>query len=218
MNKENYRGKFITIEGGEGVGKSSNISFIQRWVKENLAYKLVLTREPGGTPLAEEIRNLFIEPREELVDENTELLLVFAARAQHIAQLIRPELDNGHWVLSDRFTDATFAYQGGGRGLSKLVITELEKIVQKELRPDLTILLDLPVELGLSRAKSRSDFDRIEREQLSFFERVRNAYLERAKADPERFVIIDASQSIEGVQQDIAVALENFCSRLGLTT
>lgn len=212
MNQSHRRGKFITIEGGEGVGKSSNIAFIQAWVKENLKRNLILTREPGGTPLAEEIRNLFITPREEVVDEKAELLLVFAARAQHIARLIEPKLEKGEWVLSDRFTDATFAYQGGGRGLDKEVILQLENIVQKGLQPDLTILLDLPVELGLRRAKVRGDFDRIEKEQISFFEKVRSAYLQRAKAEPGRFAVIDASQSLEKVQMDIAKALEKFCS------
>lgn len=216
MNQSNRRGKFITIEGGEGVGKSSNITFIQAWVKENLKRNLILTREPGGTPLAEEIRNLFITPREEVVDEKTELLLVFAARAQHIARLIDPNLKNGEWVLSDRFTDATFAYQGGGRGLDKEVIFQLENIVQKGLKPDLTILLDLPVELGLSRAKERGDFDRIENEQISFFEKVRSAYLQRANAEPQRFAVIDASQALDKVQKDIAKGLEKFCSESGI--
>ncbi len=215
MNQVQKRGKFITIEGGEGVGKSSNIAFIQSWVKKNLSRELVLTREPGGTPLAEEIRELFIVPRDELVDENTELLLVFAARAQHIARVIKPNLEQGCWVLSDRFTDATFAYQGGGRGLDTKVILQLERIVQKDLQPDLTILLDLPVEEGLNRASERGDFDRIEREKISFFEDVRNAYLRRAQEDPDRFVIIDASQALDKVQLDISNALEVFCNESG---
>lgn len=212
INKKS-RGKFITLEGGEGVGKSSNIEFIRDYLskkKSNANFQLCLTREPGGTPLAEEIRRLFIEPREEIVHETTELLLVFAARAQHLSQFILPNLALGHWVLSDRFTDATFAYQGGGRGLNLETITTLEAMVQKELQPDLTILLDLPVEIGMARAKERSHFDRIEKEQLVFFERVRQAYLQRAKDNPERFRVINANQNLTLVQQDIAKVLDAF--------
>jgi dTMP kinase len=211
---EKKPGKFITLEGGEGVGKSSNIAFMRDYLNDKLLkqnIELCLTREPGGTPLAEQIRTLFIEPRDELVHEKTELLLVFAARAQHLAEFIHPNLKKGRWVLSDRFTDATFAYQGGGRGLSVEMITTLESLVQETLQPDLTILLDLPVEVGMARAKERGDFDRIENEQLSFFENVRSAYLERAKNNPERFRVINASQTLEQVQQDIAVVLDAFC-------
>jgi dTMP kinase len=207
------KGRFITLEGGEGVGKSSNLSFIQGYLKEKLnqqQLELVITREPGGTPLAEEIRALFVEPRDEAVDENTELLLVFAARAQHLSKLIVPTLESGNWVLSDRFTDATYAYQGGGRGLSMETIASLESIVQKDLRPDLTILLDLSVEQGMQRARDRSDFDRIEKEKISFFEEVRQAYLDRAKSEPERFAIVDASKPLEDVQNDIAIILDKF--------
>lgn len=212
INKKN-RGMFITLEGGEGVGKSSNITFIRDYLiqkKSDKTFQLCLTREPGGTPLAEEIRSLFIKPREETVHETTELLLVFAARAQHLSQFILPNLELGHWVLSDRFTDATFAYQGGGRGLNLDTITTLETMVQKELQPDLTILLDLPVEVGMARAKERSNFDRIEKEQMVFFEKVRQAYLERAKDNPERFRVIDGNQNLSLVQKNIAKVLDAF--------
>jgi len=217
-NKKNI-GKFITLEGGEGVGKSSNINFMRSYLEKKLLGKnieLCLTREPGGTPLAEEIRTLFVEPRDEVVHETTELLLVFAARAQHLAELIRPSLNRGNWVLSDRFTDATFAYQGGGRGLSVDTITTLENLVQESLQPDLTILLDLPVEVGMARAKNRSNFDRIEKEKISFFENVRAAYLQRAKQYPERFRIINASQSLSSVQNDISKVLDTFLAEQGV--
>lgn len=211
--KDHNKGCFITLEGGEGVGKSSNIAFIDAYLKDKLVQnnrQLCLTREPGGTPLAEEIRQLIVQPRKERVHENTELLLMFAARSQHLAEFILPELERGNWVLSDRFTDASFAYQGGGRGLSFDTIELLEKLVQKDLRPDLTFLLDMPVELGLARAQARNELDRIEQEELDFFERVRQVYLQRAQADPERFAVIDASESLEKVQENIALVLEKF--------
>lgn len=205
--------KFITLEGGEGVGKSSNMLFIKQYLNDK-GFDVLLTREPGGTPLAEEIRELFIKERKEKVAENTELLLVFAARAQHIAEVIRPALSQGKWVLSDRFTDATYAYQGGGRGLRKDTIEHLEILVQEDLRPGLTILLDIPVDLGLKRAKVRNELDRIEQEKTDFFERVRASYLERARAEPERFYLIDASVDLISVQQQITMALDAFLLKL----
>lgn len=205
--------KFITLEGGEGVGKSSNMLFIKQYLNDK-GFDVLLTREPGGTPLAEEIRELFIKERKEKVAENTELLLVFAARAQHIAEVIRPALSQGKWVLSDRFTDATYAYQGGGRGLRKDTIEHLEILVQEDLRPSLTILLDIPVDLGLKRAKVRNELDRIEQEKTDFFERVRASYLERARAEPERFYLIDASVDLISVQQQITMALDAFLLKL----
>jgi len=165
--------------------------------------EVIVTREPGGTPLAEEIRSLLLAKREETVDETAELLLVFAARAQHIAQVIKPALARGAWVLSDRFTDATYAYQGGGRGLSKDVITQLEVLVQGELRPDLTLILDIDVELGLNRARQRGELDRFESETLGFFERVRSAYRTRASESPGRYALVDAGQTLVNVQADI---------------
>ncbi len=206
-------GRFITLEGGEGVGKSSNIAFVNSYLAEKLKQaniELVVTREPGGTPFAEEIRQLFIEPRDEQVHEKTELLLVFAARAQHLAELIEPSLSKGDWVLSDRFTDATYAYQGGGRGLSLDNIALLESLVQEQRQPDLTLLLDVPVAVGMSRASERGELDRIEKEKFSFFEDVRAAYLARAESAPNRFRVVDASQSLEDVQKDIAKILDAF--------
>lgn len=196
------RGKFLSIEGTEGVGKSTNLAFVRDWL-QGRGLEVVVTREPGGTPLAEEIRSLLLAKREEPVDETAELLLVFAARAQHIAQVIKPALARGAWVLSDRFTDATYAYQGGGRGLSKAVINELEVLVQGDLRPDLTLILDIDVELGLNRARQRGELDRFESEAIAFFERVRCAYRQRASDNPARYALVDASQELAAVQADI---------------
>lgn len=202
-------GKFLTLEGTEGVGKSTNLAFVRDWL-ESRNIEVVVTREPGGTPLAEEIRGLLLAKRDEPVDQTAELLLVFAARAQHIAQVIKPALARGAWVLSDRFTDATFAYQGGGRGLSKAVIRQLETLVQADLRPDLTLILDIDVKLGLSRASQRGELDRFESETLEFFERVRAAYRERASANPRGYAIVDAGQTLEKVQQDIDQVLSRL--------
>ena len=203
------RGKFITIEGTEGVGKTTNIQFIQNWLEsKQLAY--LCTREPGGTPLAEQIRELLLAPREELVCDTAELLLMFAGRAQHLNQVIEPALTEGAWVLCDRFTDATYAYQGAGRGMGTSLIAELELIVQGSLRPDLTLILDIPVELGLKRASERSDPDRFEKEKTEFFDLVRNGYLDIARKHPDRCVVIDASQPLELVQRELTIALEAF--------
>lgn len=201
-------GKFITIEGTEGVGKSTNIAFIQQWLCSR-GIELVMTREPGGTPLAEEIRELLLAKREELVDETAELLLMFAARAQHLNTLIKPALTRGAWVLSDRFTDATYAYQGGGRGIDKTKILQLEELVQGQVRPDLTLILDIDVALGLERASKRGTLDRFEEEEISFFEKVRAAYRERAAADPARYRVVDAGLPLEQVQAQIATILED---------
>ncbi|BBB26213.1 dTMP kinase [Amphritea japonica] len=207
-------GRFITLEGTEGVGKSTNLRFIESVLQQHqINYKL--TREPGGTPMAEEVRELLLANRSEQVADDAELLLVFAARAQHLERVIRPTLETGSWVLCDRFTDATFAYQGGGRGLSKDMIAQLEAVVQRGLQPDLTILLDLPVEIGLARARERGELDRFENERLGFFERVREAYLDRANADPQRFAVIDASGTLEQVQQQISEVLECYLQKQG---
>ncbi|BBB29310.1 dTMP kinase [Neptunomonas japonica] len=200
------KGCFITIEGTEGVGKSTNVEFIRQYLS-NKGIGLRLTREPGGTPLAEEIRELLLQPRDEKVSDDAEILLVFAARAQHVAQVIKPSLEQGLWVLSDRFTDATFAYQGAGRGISWNRIQQLEQYVLGDLRPDLTVLLDLPVDVGIARAKERGALDRFEQEKHDFFEKVRQGYHHRLRAEPDRFALIDASQSLENVQQQIAAAL-----------
>lgn len=202
-------GRFITVEGTEGVGKSTNIDYLRKLLEQE-GIEVVLTREPGGTPLAEELRSLLLSPREERVSEDTELLLMFAARAQHIENVIRPALERGAWVISDRFTDATFAYQGGGRGVSMEHIETLERLVQHGLHPDLTFLLDLPVEIGLQRASARSAPDRFEQEKFNFFEKVRAAYLMRAKNEPERFAVIDASRDLESVQAQILTAVKEY--------
>ncbi len=201
------KGRFITIEGVEGVGKTTNIEFIESlFAQHKINY--IKTREPGGTPLAESMRELLLQNREERFDSTAELLLMFAARSQHLNEKILPALEQGQWVLCDRFTDATYAYQGGGRQLSKQTIAELEALVQGELRPDMTLILDLPVEIGLERAAKRSEKDRFENEQVAFFERVRNAYLERAEANPERYAVINAEVSLAEVQAQIAEVFE----------
>lgn len=200
------RGKFLSIEGTEGVGKSTNLVFVRDWLQAR-GIEVVVTREPGGTPLAEEIRSLLLAKRDEQVDETAELLLVFAARAQHIAQIIKPALARGAWVLSDRFTDATYAYQGGGRGLSTDTIAQLELLVQRELRPDLTLILDIDVQLGLDRARQRGELDRFESETINFFERVRSAYRKRADSAPEKYALINAGQELTAVQADIDATL-----------
>ncbi len=203
------RGCFITVEGTEGVGKSTNIEFLCSLLKDK-DIEIVLTREPGGTPMAEELRNMLLQPREESVSEDAELLLMFAARAQHLENVIKPALERGAWVISDRFTDATFAYQGGGRGVDENQILMLETLVQKGLQPDMTLLLDLDVEIGLKRASARSAPDRFEQEKVAFFEKVRAAYLARAANDPLRFAVIDASVSLDAVQRQIAQAVNHF--------
>ncbi len=209
------RGKFLTIEGTEGVGKSTNLAFVRDWLQAK-GIEVVVTREPGGTPLAEEVRSLLLAKRDEPVNETAELLLVFAARAQHIAQVIQPALARGAWVLSDRFTDATFAYQGGGRGLSTQVITQLEQLVQGDLRPDITLILDIDVELGLNRARQRGELDRFESETMAFFERVRSAYRMRAEQAPSRYALVDAGQELAAVQADISLILEVLVTNNGV--
>ncbi len=206
------RGVFITVEGTEGVGKSTNIAFIQQWLSSR-GIQLRLTREPGGTPLAEEVRELLLKPRDEKVNEDAEILLVFAARAQHLNTVIKPALESGEWVLSDRFTDATFAYQGAGRGISWDKITQLENYVQGDLRPDLTLLLDVPVEVGMKRAQKRGALDRFEQEKQVFFEKVRAGYHQRMRAEPDRFALIDASVPLDQVQAQIAHIL---ATKLGI--
>lgn len=199
-------GKFITLEGGEGVGKTTNLAFIKNYLEQQ-GITVVVTREPGGTALAEKLRELVLSAETEKIADTTELLLMFAARCQHIEQVIRPALTQGHWVLCDRFTDATYAYQGGGRGLALDTIAWLEQLVQGELRPDLTLLLDAPIEIGMERAKKRAAFDRFESEKLQFFERVRAMYLKRANEQPERVKIIQAADDLIVVQQNILAVL-----------
>ena len=201
---------FITLEGTEGVGKSSNLQFIHDWLVTRGRHVLV-TREPGGTPLAEEIRSLLLAPREELVAEDTELLLMFAARAQHVANVIQPALAMNCWVLSDRFVDASYAYQGGGRGVSIARLDELSRWVLKGFMPDLTFLLDMDPRVALERAKKRGSLDRFEQEKLSFFDRVRAQYRARAANEPDRFAVIDASLPLLQVQAQILHVLQERC-------
>jgi dTMP kinase len=211
------KGLFITLEGGEGAGKSTQMAFVQQRLEESLqavGKSLIVTREPGGTELGEQIRELLLDHRQTAMDSDTELLLMFAARAQHLAQLVRPTLDAGNWVLCDRFTDATYAYQGGGRGIDMARIATLESWVQGELRPDMTLLLDLPIEVGMARAGERGELDRFEREQQAFFERVRQTYRDRAAAEPSRYRIIDAAQDIEQVQVQIDAVLSPLLAGL----
>lgn len=200
------RGLFLTVEGSEGVGKSTNIALIASLLDErNIDY--VQTREPGGTPLAEAVRELLLSRSYDALDAQAELLLVFAARAQHLSQVIKPALAAGKWVVCDRFTDATYAYQGGGRNLDVPTIRALEAMVQQGLVPDVTLLLDIDVRLGLERARGRAELDRFESESLAFFERVRSTYLQRAAEERDRFLTIDAGQSLAQVQHDIEKAL-----------
>jgi dTMP kinase len=195
-------GKFITFEGIEGVGKSTNIRhFVE--VIEAAGHKVLTTREPGGTPMAERIRELVAEHGDESMPDIAELLLVFASRSLHINNVILPALESGTWVVCDRFTDSSRAYQGGGRGLPQEDIDLLAEWVHGDLQPDLTVLLDAPVETGMSRAGKRSDPDRFESERFEFFQRVRETYLQLAAAQPERFVIVDATQSLESVEATV---------------
>lgn len=200
------RGRFITLEGGEGAGKSTMMDRVTDWL-EGSGHRVIRTREPGGTELAEQLRDMLLDRDNLLLSEKAELLLMFAARAQHLDELIRPALARGDWVLCDRFTDATWAYQGGGRRLPAGDIAALELLVHGDLQPDLTLLLDLPVEQGMQRASDRSRADRFELESTGFFQRVRDAYLERAAAFPERFAVIDASPGVDQVWAQIRLVL-----------
>lgn len=209
MNNIVTKGQFITVEGTEGVGKSTNMAFIQDWLKK-AGKELIITREPGGTELGEKLREVLLDAKEQSMSDDTELLLMFAARAQHLHEVIKPALTAGKWVLCDRFTDATYAYQGGGRGIEMSRIGQLEQWVQGDLRPDMTLILDLPVDVGLERAGKRSTPDRFELEKHDFFNKVRDTYLARAAAQPERYQVIDASPSISDVQQSIQSVLKKM--------
>tara|TARA_B110000263_G_C15231173_1_gene474689 strand:+ start:470 stop:1090 length:621 start_codon:yes stop_codon:yes gene_type:complete len=200
-------GKFITIEGSEGVGKSTNIEFISKYLNSRDITTLE-TREPGGTKIAEEIRQLLLTTKGETVPEIAELLLFFAARSFHVENLIKPAINQGHYVICDRFSDATVAYQGYGRGFNIQDINTIASWVHEKMQPDLTILLDAPAEIGMQRAKQRGVMDRMESEDISFYERVRNGYLTLASEHKERFVVIDASQALKSVQTEIAFHLD----------
>lgn len=202
-------GKFITIEGGEGVGKSTNADLIQS-VLESRGCEVVVTREPGGTALGEALRSILLSADIESPVAMAELLIIFAARAQHLTTVIEPALAAGKWVLCDRFTDATYAYQGWGRNIDQRAIASLEQLVQGARRPDLTVLLDMDPSLGLARAKERAELDRFEQEELAFFNRVREGYLARAKEEPAGWLIIDASKTLDEVTTVIGQALNDW--------
>ena len=205
--------RFISLEGGEGVGKSTNLAFVAECLRAT-GEPVVVTREPGGTPLAEELRQLLLTPRQEPVAVMTELLMLFAARAQHWQQVIQPALVSGAWVLTDRFVDATYAYQVSARGMSADIVAKLEQLVLQGAQPGLTLLLDMPVSEGMQRAQARAAFDRFEQEQLGFFERVRAGYLVRAEQSPERIRVIDASVPLTQVQATLNNELNMYIERL----
>ena len=198
----NHKGLFITFEGVEGAGKTTNIDYIAEKIKSS-GQPIILTREPGGTTLGEEIRALLISKDLPEMHPDTELLLMFAARAEHLQKVILPALNEGKWVLCDRFTDASYAYQGAGRGIDTKKVALLEDMVQGTLRPDITLLFDLDAEIGLARAQSRGETDRFEQQHIDFFNRVRAQYLSMAKSDPERYFIINAQYELNVVQQQI---------------
>lgn len=203
-------GKFISIEGIEGAGKSTQLAFIQRYLSEQ-GKQIVVTREPGGTELGEQIRTLLLTPTTTGMASDTELLLMFAARAEHVEQVIKPALESDDWVLSDRFVDATFAYQGGGRGIDLQRISTLSDWTLKGLQTDVTFLFDLPVEIGQQRVLSRNQgVDRFEQEKVDFFQRIRECYLQRAQQEPNRIKVIDASKSIVEIELQLTVLLDNL--------
>ncbi len=206
------KGKFITFEGIEGAGKTTGIEVMCQYL-EHLGVSVKRTREPGGTRLGEAIRELLLSTELPVMHQDTELLLMFAARAEHVQKAIRPAMGACQWVVCDRFTDATYAYQGGGRGIPRSRIATLENWVQAQLRPDVTFLLDLDVEIGMSRARARQNEDRFEQETTDFFDRVRRAYLEIASQEPQRFRIIDASKSLEQVAAQIEAAIDELVAR-----
>jgi dTMP kinase len=203
------KGRLISLEGGEGAGKSTLLAGLRGYF-ESRGLDVLYTREPGGTPVGEAIRAVVLDPAHRGMAAETELLLMFAARAQLVREVLRPALAAGRWVLCDRFTDASYAYQGGGRGVDATRIAELERIATGGLKPDLTLLLDVPVAHGRARASRRSDADRIEAEHDDFFERVREAYLARARTEPRRFRVIDASQPADAVLQAAVAAIDGL--------
>ncbi len=199
-------GKFITLEGVDGAGKSTHLDFIAGWLRQQ-GHEVVVTREPGGTPLGEELRNLLLNRD---MDADTELLLMFAARQAHLAELILPTLAGGAWVLSDRFTDASYAYQCGGRGIAEARVAALETWVQHGFQPDLTLLFDVSAEVAAARRGAARVADRFEREAYAFFENVRAAYIARAAAVPERIRVVDASPSIAEIQRSLVQYLKDL--------
>lgn len=203
-------GQFITLEGTEGAGKSTNLLFMQEWLAKK-GVDVLVTREPGGTEIGEAVREVLLNKDFTAMHEQTELLLMFAARAQHLQEKILPALAEGKWVISDRFTDATYAYQGGARGMDFSEIATIETWVQRGFQPDTTFIFDLPIEIGMARVAARGgQTDRFEQEKQTFFEKVRQSYLQRAAAAPERYKILDASQNLQQVQADISARLEQM--------
>jgi len=202
-------GRFITVEGSEGVGKSTNMEFIGEYLR-TLGKTVIMTREPGGTPIAERIRDVLLQSELGSMTDHCELLLMFAARADHVGQVIRPALERGDWVLCDRFTDATYAYQGGGRGMDDRDIAILEQFVLQGLEPDLTVLLDAPPDVSAARRLARGISDRFEAEEAAFFARVRQKYRERAVLEPSRVELVDASGSLEEVQAMLVSILNKY--------
>ncbi len=201
-------GKFITLEGIEGAGKSTMLNFISEQLQQ-AGNEVVVTREPGGTRVGEKLREILLDNSNTQLSDDAELLIIFAARAQHLQQVIRPALNAGQYVLCDRFTDASYAYQGGGRNMSTERIRQLEDWAQQGLKPDLTILFDLDVATGLRRAGKRGDADRFEQEHVDFFERIRQCYIDRASVEPERFRVIDAASTVDNVKQQILEVLKD---------
>ena len=208
------RAQFITLEGVEGAGKSTNLTYLCELLDAR-GIDYIVTREPGGTPVAERLRECLLAEHEEPIDGMAELLMIFAARAQHLANLVVPALERGQWVVCDRFTDATFAYQGGGRELGFETVEALESMVQRSLHPDLTIVLDVPVDVSMERTANRGELDRFEKESQAFFERVRSAYQLRLQRAPERYRLVDASQPLPQVKAVIKTVLEDFLGAAG---
>jgi dTMP kinase len=202
-------GKFITIDGVEGAGKSTQITFIRDYL-QNKGINVLLTREPGGTELGEKIRAILLDTDTQSMHPDTELLLMFAARNEHIQRTIKPALERGDWVLSDRFTDASYAYQGGGRGVEMARISQLEKWTLQDFTPDMTLLLDVPIELGMARVESRGKKDRIELEAMDFFQRVRQIYQARSVQFPQRIKLINAAKTAENTSQQIQIILDTL--------
>ncbi len=211
--KGSTRGRFITFEGIEGAGKSTQLERLRQRLHAE-GRDVLVTREPGGTPLGEQLRELLLDPRVGAMAAETELLLIFAARAEHLRAVIEPALERGVWVLSDRFTDASFAYQGAGRGLGAQRVAALENWLQGDLRPDLVFLFDVPVLTGLERALARGKRDRIESEDMAFFERARHAYLERARSGSGRYQVIDAAQGLDAVGAEVDLAWDAWVRKL----
>ena len=206
------KGQFITVEGTEGVGKTTNIACIEKWLTDK-GIPYLATREPGGTLLGEKVRELLLDRENTGMDPTAELLLMFAARAQHLAEKIIPALEAGQWVLCDRFTDATYAYQGAGRGLNCEHIASLEHIVQGSLRPDFTLILDIEPEQGMARVRKRGEVDRFEAENVVFFDRVRDGYQACIAKAPERYCLVDAGETLPQVQKAVIHALNTFANR-----